>query len=142
MGEGSARPPAGATPEESVRAAHASERGATLASARSGPGTSAPAWPGWAERSGLLVVALALVSAFAIDWLLVPSSYPVAAAYGVPLILAAYLLASPLIVAALGGIALTASIASNVLQTAPTAALAGNNAGLLGIAVFVLHDSA
>jgi signal transduction histidine kinase len=138
MSEGSARPPSEATPEESVRVARANEGGAALGyaltSATPGPGNSAPAR--WVERPRrLLVVALALVFAFAIDWLLVPSSYPVAAAYGVPLILAAYLLASPIIVAALGGVALSASIASNLLQTAPTAALAGNNAGLLAIGV-------
>src|SRR5690242_8041541 len=88
------------------------------------------------RRTGqLFPVALALVAAFALDWLLVPTSYPVAAAYGVSLILAAHLLASPVAVAALGVVALALSIASNVLQAAPIAALAGNNAGLLAIGV-------
>jgi signal transduction histidine kinase len=86
----------------------------------------------------LFLVALALVAAFAVDWLLVPTSYPVAAAYGVSLILAAHLLASPAVVAVLGVLALALSIASNVLQTAPIGALAGNTAGLLAIGVLAV----
>src|SRR5207237_2973349 len=91
------------------------------------------------ERSRqLFVVGLALVAAFAIDWLLVPTSYPVAAAYGVSLILGAHLLASPVVVAALGVVALALSIASNLLQAAPIAAVAGNNAGLFAIGVLAV----
>src|SRR5689334_2400880 len=68
----------------------------------------------WAERwRRWVLVALALLAAFGVDWLLVPSSYPVAAAYGVSLILAAHLLASPVTVAALGVVALALSITSN-----------------------------
>jgi signal transduction histidine kinase len=141
MREGSATPLAGATPEESIRAApateghaHAAREDALTTSTRTRR-YSRKVWL-LAERSGpLLVVALALLAAFAIDWLLVPTSYPVAAAYGVSLILAAYLLASPAMVAALGGVALLLSMTSNLLQAAPTAALAGNNAGLLAIGV-------
>src|SRR5207248_8559664 len=92
-----------------------------------------------AQRAGqLFLVALALVAAFAVDWLLVPTSYPVAAAYGVSLILAAHLLASPVAVAALGVVALALSVASNLLQAAPIAAIAGNNAGLLAIGVLAV----
>jgi signal transduction histidine kinase len=139
MREGSATPLLGATPEESIRAVpategHAAREDALTTSTRT-RGYSRKVWL-LAERSGpLLAVALALVAAFAIDWLLVPTSYPVAAAYGVSLILAAYLLASPAMVAALGGVALLLSVSSNLLQAAPTAALAGNNAGLLAIGV-------
>jgi signal transduction histidine kinase len=89
-----------------------------------------------AQRSArLLVVAAALLAALASDWFIVPISYPVAAAYGVPLILAAQLLASPITVAAVGGVALLLSITSNILQGAPVAALAANNTGLLAIAL-------
>ena len=70
--------------------------------------------------------------------MLVPTGYPVAAAYGVSLILGALLLASPVIVAAMGVVALALSIASNLLQAAPTAAIAGNNAGLLAIGVLAV----
>jgi signal transduction histidine kinase len=130
----------GPTPEESFRAEPATEEGVArddaLTSSTHTRRYSRAEWPRLVGRSGgLLVVALALVSAFAMDWLLVPSSYPVAAAYGVSLILAAHLLASPAIVAALSAIALTLSITSNLFQAAPTAALAGNNAGLLAIGV-------
>ncbi len=83
----------------------------------------------------LFLVAAAIVAALAIDWFLVPTSYPVAAAYGVPLILAAQLLASPRTVAVVGGVALALSIGSNILQRAPVAALAANNTGLLAIAL-------
>jgi signal transduction histidine kinase len=138
--QGSARHLMGPTPEESFRAVPATEEGvarddALISSTHTRPNRRA-AWPRLVERSGrLLVVALALVAAFAVDWLLVPSSYPVAAAYGVSLILAAHLLASPAIVAALSAVALSLSTTSNLFQAAPTAALAGNNAGLLAIGV-------
>src|SRR5207253_151771 len=137
MREGSATPLARATPEESIRTLPTTEgrvaREEALTTSTRTRAYSGQVWL-FAERSGrLFVVALALVAAFAIDWLLVPTSYPVAAAYGVSLILAAYLLASPAMVAALGGVALLLSMTSNLLQAAPTAALAGNNAGLLAI---------
>ena len=137
MREGSATPLARATPEESIRTLPTTEgrvaREDALTTSTRTRAYSGKVWL-FAERSGrLFVVALALVAAFAIDWLLVPTSYPVAAAYGVSLILAAYLLASPAMVAALGGVALLLSMTSNLLQAAPTAALAGNNAGLLAI---------
>lgn len=119
MREGSATLMAGAPPEESIRAVPATRKPSVLVQ----------------RPLRLFVVALALAAAFAIDWLLVPTSYPVAAAYGVSLILAALLLASPVIVAELGVAALALSITSNLLQDAPVGALAGNNAGLLGIAV-------
>jgi multisubunit Na+/H+ antiporter MnhE subunit len=90
MREGSATPQARATPEHSMRAVPATHKASVLA-----------------ERWGhLFMVALALAAAFAIDWLVVPRSYPVSAAYGVSLILAALLLASPVIVAAVGVLAL------------------------------------
>jgi signal transduction histidine kinase len=140
MHEGSATPLPRGTPEQSNGAAPTTEghvaRENALISSTSGYGRKA-----WrlAERSGrLFVVALALVAAFAIDWVLVPSSYPVAAAYGVSLILAAHLLASPVIVAAIGVAALALSSASNVLQAAPVAASGSNSAGLLAIAVLAV----
>ena len=118
----SATPQAGASPDESNRGVPATHTAWVLA-----------------QRSGqLLVVALALVAAFAIDWLLVPRSYPVAAAYGVSLILAALLMASPVIVAELGVLALALSITSNLLQAAPVGALVGNNAGLLAIGLMAV----
>jgi signal transduction histidine kinase len=139
MREGSATPLAGATPEESIRTLPTTEGSVAREDAlKASTRTRGYSSEGWllAERSGrLFVVALALVAAFAIDWLLVPTSYPVAAAYGVSLILAAYLLASPAMVAVLGGVAVLLSMTSNLLQAAPTGALAGNNAGLLAIGV-------
>ena len=119
MRERSATPQARATPEHSMRAVPATHKASVLA-----------------ERWGhLFMVALALAAAFAIDWLVVPRSYPVSAAYGVSLILAALLLGSPVIVAAVGVLALALSISSNLLQATPVAAFAGNSAGLLAIAV-------
>jgi signal transduction histidine kinase len=142
MRKGSATPLAGATTEESDRAVPATkERVAaedmpTPSTRTHGYSTKARLL---AQRTGqLFIVAVTLVAAFGVDWLLVPTSYPVAAAYGVSLILAAHLLASPVVVAALGVLALALSIASNLLQAAPIAAVAGNNAGLLAIGVLAV----
>ena len=142
MREGSPTPLTGATPEEPIRAVPATEEGVGPEDALT-PSTrmrdsSRKAWL-LADRSRQrFLVAVALVAAFAIDWLLVPTSYPVAAAYGVSLVLAAHLLAAPVTVAALGVVALALSITSNLLQAAPIAALAGNNAGLLVIGVLAV----
>ena len=142
MREGSATPLAGATSEKSDRAVAATEEGVAPEEAPT-PSTrtrgSSKKVRLLAQRAGqLFLVALAHVAAFAVDWLLVPTSYPVAAAYGLSLILAAHLLASPVVVAALGVVALALSIASNLLQAAPIAAVAGNNAGLFAIGVPVI----
>src|SRR5919205_2392422 len=92
----------GAAPADPVGASSATD-GDAPTSATPAPGYSAGVWPRRVRRQGrLLVVAMALLAAFAIDWLLVPTSYPVAAAYAVALILAAHLLTSPTAVAALG----------------------------------------
>jgi signal transduction histidine kinase len=142
MREGSPTPLTVATPERPIRALPATEEGVGPEDALT-PSTrtrdySRKVWL-LADRSRQrFLVALALVAAFAVDWLLVPTSYPVAAAYGVSLILAAHLLASPVVVAALGVVALALSIASNLLQAAPIAAIAGNNAGLLAIGVLAV----
>jgi hypothetical protein len=101
--------------------------------------TAAAAWHHRAWRpERLFVIALSVVAAVAIDWLLAPNGYPVAAAYGISLLLAAQLLASPTAVAATGGIAFALSIASNMLQRAPLAALAADNAGLLAMSFLAL----
>ena len=135
MRDSSVAPRTEAAPADPVGASSATD-GDAPTSATPAPGYSAGVWPRRVRRQGrLLVVAMALLAAFAIDWLLVPTTYPVAAAYGVALILAAHLLTSPAAVAALGAVALALSVASNLLQGAPTAALAGNNAGLLAIGV-------
>src|SRR5437870_10638082 len=114
MREGSATPLAGATSEESDRVVAATEEGGAPEDAPTPflrtRDDSRKVWL-FADRSRQrFLVALALVAAFAIDWLLVPTSYPVAAAYGVSLILAAHLLASPVEVTALGALALALSI--------------------------------
>src|SRR5439155_19586618 len=103
MREGSATPLAGATSEKSDRAVAATEEGVAPEEAPT-PSTrtrgSSKKVRLLAQRAGqLFLVALAHVAAFAVDWLLVPTSYPVAAAYGLSLILAAHLLASPVVVA-------------------------------------------
>lgn len=101
------------------------------------PSGASPASPGTAFHSQswhrpALTVGAALVAALAVDWLLAPASYPVAAAYGVALLLAARLLA-PRGVAMTAVAALVLSIASNAFQQAPTMAAVADNAGLLAI---------
>ena len=54
-----------------------------------------------ASRRPALAVAVALAAALGIDWLLAPNSYPVAAAYGVALLIAAQLLSPRGVAAAL-----------------------------------------
>ena len=137
MPDSSATPLPATNPEDSARSHTATlSRGHALESATLSRGYRAASWQRWIQGTARpLVVAAALVAALASDWFLVPSGYPVAAAYGVPLILAAHLLASPTTVGAVGGVALALSIASNVLQGAPAAALAANSTGLLAIAV-------
>jgi hypothetical protein len=66
----------------------------------------------------VLLVGAALLAALAIDWLLATWSYPVAAAYGVSLLVAAHVL-SPLGVAVTTSLALVLSVMSNNLQGAP-----------------------
>jgi signal transduction histidine kinase len=88
-------------------------------------------------RQGLAIT-VALVLALVIDWLFTPIGYPVAAAYGISLLLAVRLLNSPRAVAATAGAALVLSIASDLLQRAPLAATVTNNAGLLAIAVLAV----
>jgi signal transduction histidine kinase len=80
------------------------------------------------------LVAASLLGALAIDWLLAPTSYPVGAAYGIALLLAAQLL-SPRSVALVTACAVGLSVASNVQQGAPTMAAAADNSGLLAIGV-------
>jgi signal transduction histidine kinase len=87
-----------------------------------------------ASRRPALAVAVALAAALGIDWLLAPNSYPVAAAYGVALLIAAQLL-SPRGVVVASGAAVMLSLGSNVLQQAPMMAAAADNAGLLAIGV-------
>src|SRR5579884_1746134 len=85
----------------------------------------------------LLAVAAALALAAAIDWLVAPIGYPVAAIYGAALLLAAHLLA-PAVVAVVAGLALLLSAGSNFLQHAPTGAAATSSAGLLAIGVLAV----
>jgi signal transduction histidine kinase len=84
--------------------------------------------------SGVLLVGAALVAALAVDWFLVTWSYPVAAAYGVSLLVAAHVL-SPRGVAVTTGLALVLSVVSNNLQGAPAAAWLADNTSLVGLGV-------
>src|SRR5207244_9802301 len=89
------------------------------------------AWQGRTRRiPAVLLVGEAMVLALAIDWLLVPRSYPVAAAYGVALLLAAHLLRPAAVVITMC-LALALSVASNLLQGAPSAAWLTDNTSLL-----------
>jgi hypothetical protein len=86
----------------------------------------------WLARS--LLVLVTLLAALAVDWLLAPNSYPVAAAYGIALLVAAQLL-TPKSVALTTVGALGLSVGSNALQQAPGMAAASDNAGLLAIGI-------
>ena len=86
---------------------------------------------------GMLLVGAAMAAALVVDWFLATWSYPVAAAYGVSLLLAAYHL-SPRAVVLTTGLALVLSVASNNLQQAPAAASLADNAGLLGLGVLAV----
>ena len=81
----------------------------------------------------LLIVA-SLFGALAVDWLLAPTSYPVAAAYGIALVLAAQLL-NPKSIIVLTACAVGLSVSSNVLQGAPTTAVVADNSALFAIGV-------
>jgi signal transduction histidine kinase len=83
------------------------------------------------------LVAISLLGALAIDWLLAPTSYPVGAAYGIALLLAAQWL-SPKSVALVTACAVGLSVGSNVQQGAPTMAAAADNSGLLAIGVLAI----
>ena len=87
----------------------------------------------------VLLVGAGLLVALAIDWLLVPWSYPVAAAYGVALLLAAHVL-PPRAVVVTTCLALGLSVASNNLQGAPLAAWLADNMSLvvLGVLAWLL----
>ena len=78
----------------------------------------------------LVLVGAALVAALALDWFVVPWSYPVAAAYGVSLLLAARVL-PPRAVVVTTFIALVMSAGSNNLQGAPAAAWVADDTGLV-----------
>ena len=86
----------------------------------------------WLARS--LLVLVTLLAALAVDWLLAPNSYPVAATYGIALLVAAQLL-TPKSVALTTAGAFGLSIGSNALQHAPGMAAASDNAGLLAIGI-------
>jgi signal transduction histidine kinase len=87
--------------------------------------------------SGTLLVGAALLAALVVDWFLATRSYPVAAAYGVSLLIAAQSL-SPRAVAVTGCLALLLSVLSNNLQNAPTAAWLADNTGLIGLGVLAV----
>src|SRR5919199_3848367 len=93
--------------------------------------------PGWPLVSGVLLVGAALLAALAVDWLLATWSYPVAAAYGVALLVAAHVL-SPRGVVATTGLALVLSVVSNNLQGAPLAAWLADNTGLVGLGLLAV----
>jgi signal transduction histidine kinase len=88
-------------------------------------------------RRGLLLVGAALLAALAVDWFLAPRSYPVAAAYGVSLLVAAHFL-SLRGVAVTAGLALVLSVVSNNLQGAPAAAWLADNTGLVGLGLLAV----
>jgi signal transduction histidine kinase len=89
----------------------------------------------WESRyTHLLGVAAALVAALLIDWLLQPSGYPVAAAYGIPLLLAAHLL-SAAGVAGTCGAALALNIVTDGFQREAPASSAAENVAILAIGV-------
>jgi signal transduction histidine kinase len=85
----------------------------------------------------MLLVGAALLAALVVDWVLATRSYPVAAAYGVSLLLAAHYL-SPRAVALTTCLAVVLSVVSNNLQHAPAAAWLADNAGLAGLGVLAL----
>jgi signal transduction histidine kinase len=87
--------------------------------------------------SGVLLVGAALLAALAVDWFLATRSYPVAAAYGVSLLLAAHYL-PPRAVVLTTCLALVLSVVSNNLQHAPAAAWLADNAGLVGLGALAL----
>ena len=87
--------------------------------------------------SGMLLVGAALLAALVVDWFLATWSYPVAAAYGVSLLLAAHFF-PPRAVAATGGLALLLSVLSSTLQGAPAAAWVADNTGLVGLGVLAV----
>ena len=84
-----------------------------------------------------MLVGAVLLAALAVDWLLATWSYPVAAAYGVALLVAAHVL-SPRGVAVTTGLALVISVVSNNLQGAPAAAWLADNTGLVALGVLAV----
>src|ERR1051326_8302776 len=84
----------------------------------------------WLSIRPVLLVVAGLLAAVGIDWLFVPWSYPVGAAYGIALLLAAQFL-SPRAVMVTTCVALLLSVTSNNLQGAPVAAWLADNASLL-----------
>jgi signal transduction histidine kinase len=84
-----------------------------------------------------VLVGSALLAALAVDWFLATRSYPVAAAYGVSLLIAAHFL-SPRAVLLATCLALVLSVLSNLLQNAPALAWLADNTGLVGLGVLAL----
>ena len=62
---------------------------------------------------------MALAAAFGIDWLLAPNSYPVAAAYGVALLIAAQLLSPRGVAVASGGAVILRASAATCYSKPP-----------------------
>jgi signal transduction histidine kinase len=83
------------------------------------------------------VVAVALVAAVAIDWLLLPSGYPVAVVYGIPLLLAAHRL-TPSASAVTSSVALVLNGAGSIVKAAPTSASVAESGGLLAMGVLAV----
>jgi hypothetical protein len=81
-----------------------------------------------------LLVGAALLAALVVDWFLATPSYPVAAAYGLSLLIAAHVL-PPRDVAVTTGLVLVLSVLSSNLQNAPAAAWLADNTGLVGLGV-------
>jgi signal transduction histidine kinase len=79
---------------------------------------------------GLLFVSVCLLAAAAVDWLVVPWSYPVAAAYGIALLLAAHVLPRRGVIVTTS-VALGLSATSSIVQGAPAAAALADNASLV-----------
>src|SRR5579872_3657381 len=96
--------------------------------------------PLYAQQTGslslrrLLMIGVCLLAAVAIDWFVVPWSYPVVAAYGVCLLLAAHAL-PPRGVIGTTCVALALSVASSSIQHAPLAAAAADNTSLVVVGV-------
>ncbi|MCC6174871.1 MAG: PAS domain S-box protein [Chloroflexi bacterium] len=85
-------------------------------------------WPTSANRL-VPVVAASLAVAWAVDWYLVPWGYPVAAIYGLPVVLAAWRLPAHL-VGLTAAFALAISVTSSIVQHAPLVAWSVDNFGL------------
>lgn len=84
------------------------------------------------KRAAAFVVA-ALGIAFAVDWFLVPWSYPIAALYVVSFLIAA-LAFKPRVVTVVGAVAWLLSTVTTLMQGAPLGALASASVSLIGTA--------